>query len=172
MPRASRPPTREAALSQLTGKLHRDPDIAAVSAPFVNPAGTIAVPSVTPDTGPDAQATVTLVHRMRDDELPLVSRAGGTGYVAGNTAADIDVSARLGAALPLFVAIIVVLAFILLTVAFRSLLVPLTAVLGFLLSIAASLGVMVWVFQDGHLRGHPHNCSQGAYTGAAVRRAR
>ncbi|HEY0936456.1 MAG TPA: MMPL family transporter [Trebonia sp.] len=64
-----------------------------------------------------------------------------------------DVSAKLGSALPLFVAIIVVVAFILLTVAFRSLLVPLTAVIGFLLSVAASLGVMVWFFQDGHLTG-------------------
>jgi RND superfamily putative drug exporter len=90
---------------------------------------------------------------MRDDDVPLVARAGGTGYVAGNTAANIDVSARLGSALPVFLAIIVVLAFILLMIAFRSLLVPLTAVIGFLLSVAASLGVVVWVFQYGHL-GH------------------
>ena len=107
--------------------------------------------SVVPKTGPDAAATSMLVHRMRDDDLPLVARAGGTGYVAGNTAADIDVSARLGSALPVFIAIIVILAFLLLMIAFRSLLVPLTAVIGFLLSVAASLGVVVWVFQYGHL---------------------
>ena len=53
----------------------------------------------------------------------------------------------------MFIAIIVVLAFILLMIAFRSLLVPLTAVIGFLLSVAASLGVMVWVFQYGHFGG-------------------
>ena len=52
-----------------------------------------------------------------------------------------------------FVFIIVVVAFLLLMVAFRSLLIPLTAVLGFLLSVAAGLGVMVWVFSDGHLSG-------------------
>nr|WP_306454390.1 MMPL family transporter [Streptomyces sp. TLI_235] len=59
--------------------------------------------------------------------------------------------ASLADALPLFIAIITVLAIVLLTIAFRSLLVPLKAVLGFLLSTAASLGFAVWVFQDGHL---------------------
>jgi RND superfamily putative drug exporter len=148
-PAAQRPQV----LTQLAASLRRDPDIAVVSAPALNPARTIAVLSVVPRTGPGAAATTSLVHRMRDDDLPVVSRAGGTGYVAGNTAANIDVSARLGSALPVFIAIIVVLAFILLAVAFRSVLVPLTAVRGFLLSVAASLGVMVWVFQYGHLRG-------------------
>jgi putative drug exporter of the RND superfamily len=146
-------PQRTAVLSQLSAALRRDPGIAVVAPPVLNPGGTIAVLSVVPRTGPDASATAALVRRMRAGDLSGVSRAGGTGYVAGNTAANIDVSARLGGALPLFISIIVVLAFILLTVAFRSLLVPLTAVLGFLLSIAASLGVIVWVFQYGHLAG-------------------
>jgi putative drug exporter of the RND superfamily len=144
---------RPRVITQLVGTLRRDPDIAEVAAPISNPAGSIVVFSVVPKTGPDATATSTLVHRMRDDDVPLVSRAGGTGYVAGNTAANIDVSARLGSALPVFIGIIVVLAFILLMIAFRSLLVPLTAVIGFLLSVAASLGVMVWVFQYGHFGG-------------------
>lgn len=144
---------RPQVLAQLAAILRHDPDIADVAPPVASPAGTIAVLSVVPETGPDAAATSTLVHQMRDDDLPLVSQAGGTGYVAGNTAADIDVSGRLGSALPVFIAIIVVLAFILMMIAFRSLLVPLTAVIGFLLSVAASLGVMVWVFQYGHLGG-------------------
>jgi uncharacterized membrane protein YdfJ with MMPL/SSD domain len=144
---------RAAVLGSLAGRLARDPDIAAVSTPIVNPARTIAVLSVTPKTGPDAKATTNLVNRMRDADVPLVDKAGGTGYVAGNTAANIDVSARLGSAFPLFIAIIVVVAFLLLMVAFRSLLVPLAAVLGFLLSVAASLGIMAWFFQDGHLAG-------------------
>jgi uncharacterized membrane protein YdfJ with MMPL/SSD domain len=149
IPAARRAPV----LGQLAGKLAEDPGIAVVSAPIVNPARTIAVLSVTPRTGPDAQATADLVNRMRDDDVPLVGKAGGTGYVAGATAADIDVSARLGSAFPLFVTVIVVVAFLLLMVAFRSLLVPLVAVVGFLLSVAASLGVMVWFFQYGHLKG-------------------
>jgi quinol monooxygenase YgiN len=71
-------------------------------------------------------------------------------YVAGSTAANIDVFGKLGSTLPLFIAIIVVLAVILLAIAFRSLLVPLKAVIGFLLSVAASLGVVVFVFEYGH----------------------
>ncbi|MHC3430356.1 MMPL family transporter, partial [Streptomyces sp. DT18] len=76
-----------------------------------------------------------------------------TAYVAGQTAAGIDVSAKLSGALPHFIAIIVVLALRLLMIAFRSVLVPLKAVLGVLLSIAASLGAVVWVFQYGHHDG-------------------
>jgi uncharacterized membrane protein YdfJ with MMPL/SSD domain len=144
---------RTGVVGELATTLRRDPDIAAVAAPVANPARTIVLLSVVPRTGPNASATTTLVHRMRDTDLPLVSRAGGTGYVAGNTAANIDVSSRLGSALPEFLTIIVVLAFILLTIAFRSLLIPLTAAIGFLASVAASLGVMVWVFQYGHLSG-------------------
>jgi len=150
---AIHPAQRAATLGTLAATLKRDPDIAVVAAPIANAAGTITVPSVIPNTGPDAQATTDLVHRLRDNDKRVVSQAGGTMYVAGNTAANIDVSARLASALPLFVAIIIVLAFVLLTIAFRSLLVPLTAVLGFLLSVSASLGVVVWVFQDGHLGG-------------------
>jgi RND superfamily putative drug exporter len=144
---------RAAVVQTLAAQLSRDPGIAVVSAPVANPARTIVVLSVTPKTGPTAQATTDLVNRMRSADVPVVDRAGGTGYVAGNTAANIDVSSRLGSAFPLFVAIIVVVAFLLLMVAFRSLLIPLAAVIGFLLSVAASLGVMVWFFQDGHLRG-------------------
>ena len=144
---------RAAVVRALAGKLSRDPGIAVVSAPVANPARTIVVLSVTPTTGPNAQATTNLVNRMRTTDVPLADRAGGTAYVAGNTAANIDVSSRLGSAFPLFLAIIVVVAFLLLMVAFRSLLIPLAAVVGFLLSVAASLGVMVWFFQDGHLSG-------------------
>jgi RND superfamily putative drug exporter len=134
---------RPQVLAQLAAILRHDPDIADVAPPVASPAGTIAVLSVVPETGPDTAATSTLVHRMRDDDLPLISRAGGTGYVAGNTAADIDVSGRLGSALPVFIAIIVVLAFILLMIAFRSLLVPLTAVIGVLFGLAMDYEVFL-----------------------------
>jgi RND superfamily putative drug exporter len=146
-------PRRAAVIRALSATLRHDPDVVAVAPPTLNPARTIIVIPVIPKTGPDAAATAALVNRIRDRDLPAVSRAGGTGYVAGQTAADLDVSARLGAALPLFLASILALAGILLTIAFRSLLIPLTAVAGFLLSVVASLGVSVWVLQDGHLAG-------------------
>jgi RND superfamily putative drug exporter len=65
----------------------------------------------------------------------------------------IDISAKLAQALPVFVGIIVVLALVLLVIAFRSLLVPVKAVIGFLLTIGSTLGAVVWIFQDGHLNG-------------------
>ena len=144
---------RTALLGQLGDALRADPDIAAVAEPVLNEAQTVALLSVVPKTGPDDQTTTDLVNRLREQIRPLAESAGGTVYVAGATAAAIDVSAKLAAALPPFIVIIVVLAILLLAIAFRSLLVPLKAVLGFLLSIAASLGLVVWVFQDGHLGG-------------------
>ncbi|WP_260334491.1 MMPL family transporter [Streptomyces beigongshangae] len=140
------------ALTRLRTSLSRDPGVAAVAEPVSNPDSSLAVISVVPRTGPDAPATTDLVHRLRDN-APAVDRAGGTLYIAGATAAAIDVAGKLADALPLFIAIIVILALILLTIAFRSLLVPVKAALGFLLSVAASLGATVWVFQDGHLNG-------------------
>ncbi|MFJ1796966.1 MMPL family transporter [Kitasatospora griseola] len=143
---------RESALTELHATLSADPGVAAVGRPAANADGsTVAVP-VVPRTGPDDRATSDLVDRLRAHKADVTAN-GGTLYIAGATAAAIDVSGKLADALPLFVGLIVVLALALLTVAFRSVLVPLKAVLGFLLSVAAALGVTVWVFQDGHLNG-------------------
>jgi RND superfamily putative drug exporter len=143
---------RAATVTDLRAALAADRGVAAVSQPVSNADATLTVVAVVPKTGPDAEATTDLVHRLRA-HAPEVEKDGGTLYIAGATAAGIDVSNKLSDALPLFVAIIVVLALILLTIAFRSLLVPVKAALGFLLSIAASLGATVWVFQQGHLNG-------------------
>ncbi|MGW4383037.1 MMPL family transporter [Kitasatospora sp. NPDC004531] len=143
---------REPALAELHATLSADPGVAAVGRPVANADGsTVAVP-VVPRTGPDDKATGDLVDRLRTHRADVTAE-GGTLYIAGATAAAIDVSGKLADALPVFVAVIVVLALALLTVAFRSVLVPLKAVLGFLLSVAAALGITVWVFQDGHLNG-------------------
>ncbi|MFD0584785.1 MMPL family transporter [Dactylosporangium darangshiense] len=146
------PAQRTALLDQLTARLRIDPGIVAVTAPVGSPDRGLAAINVIPRTGPDDQATTDLVHRLRDQDEQAIRQAGGTMYVAGSTAGAIDVSAKLLRTLPGFLAVIVVLAVLLLTAAFRSALIPLTAVLGFLLSTAASLGVVIWVFQDGHLR--------------------
>ncbi|MGW0796008.1 MMPL family transporter [Streptomyces sp. NPDC002692] len=144
---------RESAVEGVADAVGKDPDIATVAPPRATEDGAITVLGVVPKTGPDDQRTTDLVHRLRDRAVTPVTDAGGTAYVAGATAAGIDVSAKVSSALPLFVTIIVVLALLLLMLAFRSILVPLKAVLGFLLSIAAAIGAVVWVFQDGHLTG-------------------
>ncbi|MFG3026141.1 MMPL family transporter [Streptomyces sp. NPDC048254] len=136
----------------LSRTLASDRGVAVVAPAVTNADSTLAVVAVVPKTGPDAQATTDLVHRLREN-ASIVDKSGGTLYIAGTTAAAIDVAGKLSDALPLFVAIIVILALLLLTIAFRSLLVPVKAALGFLLSVAASLGATVWVFQEGHLNG-------------------
>ncbi|KUN22141.1 hypothetical protein AQJ23_29290 [Streptomyces antibioticus] len=143
---------RTATVTGLRADLAGDRGVAVAAPPVTNADSTLAVIAVVPKTGPDAQATTDLVHRLREN-AGTVEKAGGTLYIAGQTAAAIDVAGKLSDALPLFIAIIVILALILLAIAFRSLLVPVKAALGFLLSVAASLGATVWVFQDGHLNG-------------------
>jgi RND superfamily putative drug exporter len=143
---------RQATVTQLRGELAADKNVAAVSPPVSSPSDGLVVMSVVPKSSPDAQATTDLVHRMRD-QAPEVAGSGGSLYVTGQTAMAIDVAGKLGDALPLFIAVIVILALILLALAFRSVLVPLKAALGFLLSVGASLGASVWVFQQGHLNG-------------------
>lgn len=116
-----------------------------------NEAGTGAQVLVTPSSGPDDPATEQLLRDLRAGQAGLEARTGATLGVTGLTAITTDVSDRLSSALPLYLAIVIGLAFVLLVVVFRSLLVPLTATLGFLLSVLATLGATVAVFQNGAL---------------------
>ncbi|MGV9265171.1 MMPL family transporter [Kitasatospora sp. NPDC003701] len=116
------------------------------------PSGT-ALLTVIPTTGPDHADTRKLVEEIRDQRAGLQASTGARIDVTGTTAANIDVSAKLGDALPPFVAVIGGIALVLLALAFRSVLVPLKAVAGFLLSITASLGAVVAVYQWGWLDG-------------------
>jgi putative drug exporter of the RND superfamily len=129
------------------------PGVAAVSKPAQNEAGDITVVSVTPESGPAADETKDLVAYMRDQAAQIPEKYGIDAYVTGQTAMNIDTNDTLAAALPKYIAVVVGLALILLMVVFRSVLVPIKAVGGFLLSIGASLGLVVWVFQDGNLNG-------------------
>jgi RND superfamily putative drug exporter len=131
--------------------LGKFPDVAAVSRPAVNATGEVAIISVTPKSGPSTQETKHLVSEIRDRAAPARKQYGIDVLVTGTTALNIDVSDKLSSALPKMLILIVALALVLLMLVFRSLLVPVKAVLGFLLTIAASLGLLVWVFQDGHL---------------------
>jgi RND superfamily putative drug exporter len=118
------------------------------AAPGVSQNGT-AIIQVIPDTGPNDTATADLVKRIRADRAAIEGDTGATILVGGNTASNIDTSDKLAAALPVFLIVVIGLAFVLLTVAFRTALVPITSILGFLLSVFAALGVQVAVFQWG-----------------------
>jgi RND superfamily putative drug exporter len=121
-----------------------------VTAPVLNKAGDTAVMTVIPRSGPSAAATEDLIRAIREQNGSVPGAQIG---VTGLTAVNIDVSAKLGAALLPYLAIVVGLAFVLLTLVFRSLLVPLKATLGFLLSILATFGAVVAVFQWGWAAG-------------------
>jgi RND superfamily putative drug exporter len=123
-------------------------DVALVTQPIPNGADTAALLSVIPQSGPSSQATEDLVADLRAD---LADLDGARAYVTGQTAVSVDVATSLDAALPKYLVLVVGLAFVLLVLVFRSLLVPLVGVLGFLLTIGASLGASVAVFQWGWL---------------------
>ncbi|MGB8858516.1 MAG: MMPL family transporter [Ilumatobacteraceae bacterium] len=124
------------------------PGVAAVAGIDIAPSGTVAVVTVIPTTGPQQQATTDLVHRLRDEVIPPT---GATAYVGGQTAGDVDFSEQMASRLPVFIGAVLVLSFLLLLLVFRSILVPLKAVLLNLLSIGAAYGVLVAVFQWGWL---------------------
>jgi RND superfamily putative drug exporter len=124
-------------------------DVADVGTPVLNEAGDTAIVSLTPRSGPSTEATKDLVKQIRARTDTLDRELGATILVTGQTAANIDFAGRLSDALIPYLAMIVGLAFLLLMIAFRSILVPLTAVGGFLLTIGAAFGALVAVFQQG-----------------------
>ncbi|MFF3576974.1 MMPL family transporter [Streptomyces mirabilis] len=127
------------------------PGVATVGKPVANPATHTALIQVIPDSAPSDPATKTLVNTIRDDRAAILRDTGATVQVTGSTAVSVDVAAKLDSALIPFAAVVIGLSLLLLLLVFRSLVVPLKAAAGFLLSIAATLGAVVGVFQLGHL---------------------
>ncbi|MFJ2187688.1 MMPL family transporter [Kitasatospora sp. NPDC087861] len=146
-------PRPEQAVQGVAARLQTLPGVRTLLPPTVDRTGGTALLTVIPQTGPDDAGTRTLVNEIRDQRESLKSATGADIAVTGTTAANIDVSTKLGQALPPFLAVIVGIAVVLLALAFRSVLVPLKAVAGFLLSITASLGAVVAVYQWGWLDG-------------------
>jgi RND superfamily putative drug exporter len=125
------------------------PDVTMVTPPVFNPAGNTALLTVIPSSGPSTQQTKDLVEAIRS--MPDQDHAEVA--VTGATAVSIDISDKLGGALLPYLSLIIGLAFLLLMLVFRSILVPLTATLGFLLTVVATFGALVAVFQWGWLAG-------------------
>ncbi|WP_405657450.1 MMPL family transporter [Streptomyces sp. RK9] len=128
-------------------------DVLTVSPPQFNKAGDTAMVSVVPSSKPSGTETEDLVHAIRGEAKDVRADSGAEVMVTGTTAMNIDVSEKLNDALLPYLALVVGLAFLLLIVVFRSVLVPLKAALGFLLSVLAALGAVVAVFQWGWLGG-------------------
>ncbi len=142
------PEATAAAVPQVTALVQRTENVLAVAPPQLSPDGRTALLGVVPKTGPTDPATETLV----DDVRGAVDGIQGTEVLlTGVTAIGIDVSEKLSEALPVYLLLVVGLSVLLLMLVFRSLLVPLKAALGFLLTVAATFGLTVAVFQQGHL---------------------
>lgn len=124
-----------------------------VSDPVFSSAGDAALITVIPDTSPQDQETVDLVHALRAGVDAPFDGVDGEALVGGNTAVSIDVRDKIAAALPFFFVAIISLSFVLLMAVFRSVVVPIKAAIMNLLSIGSSFGILVAVFQWGWLGG-------------------
>ncbi|MFH8289068.1 MMPL family transporter [Streptomyces sp. NPDC018059] len=141
----------KAAAGEITKTISKLDDVLTVAPPMVNKAGDTAIISVVPSSKPSGIETEDLVHSIRGTGAEITSDTGAEIMVTGTTAMNIDVSQKLNDALLPYLALVVGLAFLLLIIVFRSVLVPLKAALGFLLSVLAALGAVVAVFQWGWL---------------------
>jgi putative drug exporter of the RND superfamily len=131
--------------------LENFPGVAAVSPPAQNFTHDLTIVQVIPTSSPTSDETKDLVEALRARADEVRAETGIEAFVTGTTALNIDTADSLNAALPRYILVVVGLALILLTIVFRSIWVPVKAAAGFLLTIAAALGVVVWIFQQGNL---------------------
>jgi RND superfamily putative drug exporter len=138
------------ALERLSAAANETPGVAFAAPPAPNEAGDAAIIPVEPLTSPQDEATEDLVHVLRDDVIPeAMGDSATTVAVGGSTASVVDFAEFTAARLPWFIGAVLVVSFVLLMVVFRSLLVPLKAVIMNLLSVGAAYGLIVAVFQWG-----------------------
>jgi RND superfamily putative drug exporter len=138
------------AFDHLVTRAATSPGVSAVTTPVTSPNGKVLLATIYPSSSPQDHRTVTLVNYLRNDLAPAAEHGTSLDvHVGGVTATDIDFSKVLAQKLPLFIAVVVLLAFVLLTMVFRSLLIPLVASVMNLLSVGAALGALNAVFNWG-----------------------
>jgi putative drug exporter of the RND superfamily len=130
------------------------PGVASVNEPQLNDEKSVAIVFVTPGSAPQDEATDKLVDRLRDDVVPAATAGGNAAaYVSGQTAAFKDIADQIVQRMPLFLLYILGVTFIVLAMAFRSIVVSLTAAVTTILSAFVGFGVLTLVVQEGHLLG-------------------
>lgn len=144
LPKGASSDSNQTLLTNLQSTLTKTHGVASVSKPDVNSAGTTATLTVIPTTAPQDAATTDLVNDLRDNVLPPVK---ATTYLAGTTAGYVDFTERTAQRMPWLILAVVALSFVLLTVAFRSVVIATKAGVLNLVSVGAAYGVMVAVFQ-------------------------
>ena len=141
----------KAAVATIAHEIATTSGVASVSQARYDTAGTVAVFTAAPTTGPSDEKTADVVHAIRGERTALQTETGATFMVTGTTASDIDSAAKVQHALIPYLAVVLSLAILLLLLVFRSLVIPVKAALGFLLSVLAAIGAVVAVFQFGWL---------------------
>jgi putative drug exporter of the RND superfamily len=148
-PRASDP-----RLVSLQKDVAANHDVAAVSPVQVDKAGTVAFFNAIAKHGPSDNSTASLVESLRSEAIPKAEAEGGLhAYVGGSTAGYVDLASKISSKLPLQIAVVILLSLLLLTIAFRTVVVPPQAALMNLLSIGAAYGVLTAIFQYGWFSG-------------------
>ena len=138
-------------MEDVKAEIEQIPGVAEVALAVPNETADTGLIQIVPETAPDSPETAQLVRDLRAEHDRLLDEYGVDFVVTGFTAVGIDISDRLGAALLPFAVFVVGLSLVLLTIVFRSIWVPVIAALGYLLSIAASFGVVAAVFEWGWL---------------------
>jgi RND superfamily putative drug exporter len=130
------------------------PDVASVRQPQLNDEKSVAIVFVTPKSAPQDEETDKLVDRIREDAVPAATAGGNAvAYVSGLTAAFKDIGDRIMERLPIFLLYIIGVTFILLAMAFRSIVISLTAAITTILSAFTAFGVLTLIVQEGYLLG-------------------
>ena len=134
---------------KLQNALAKPADVTRVVQPMINKKGNAVILSVISKSRPAARATADLVHQLRDTTIPKASSPGMVVYVGGTTAGNVDLAALITSKLPTVILVVLALSFLLLLLAFRSLLIPVQASITNLLSATASFGILTACFQWG-----------------------
>jgi RND superfamily putative drug exporter len=149
-PQIATTPAGDPRLVTLQQDISKDNNVQSVSPAATDKSGNAAVFSATPKTSPSAYATQDLVNHLRDKTIPDATKGTGlTAYVGGTTASYIDLATKISDKLFLVIGIVVLLSFLLLTLAFRTVLVPLISALVNLLAVGAAYGILTAVFEKG-----------------------
>jgi putative drug exporter of the RND superfamily len=168
-------PAGEAAFARVAEAASRQPGVVAATRPQVSPAGTAAVALLYPGTAPQAAQTAQLLGQFRSQVVPAAEAGSGLHVlIGGATPVQVDFSSDLASKLPLFITVVVILAFLLLMLVFHSLVIPAMASVMNLLSAGAALGVMNAVFHLGvglaGPRDQRHRAGRGVPAAAHVLR--
>ena len=144
-------PATDPRLTRLSDDIKAAPDVKSVTGPSVSDRADAAIYTVIADSAPSSRKTEDLVNHLRDTVVPNAEKGDDlTVFIGGQTAGYIDLADRISSKLPSMIAIVVALSFVVLMVAFRSVVVPLKAAVMNLLSVAAAYGIVTFVFQEGH----------------------